>query len=88
MTSPSIWLNHRQMARMCEYVVPRTSVIGASVMLDDAGAHNSIVEAFFRASGRTPLRIYGGATGVKQVGDDGNFNGRKKNFCKMSYEST
>ena len=83
MTAPSMWLDDVRVATIYEFVVPRTDQDGACVMFDDAGPHNKIVESFFLASGRTPLRLYGGATGVKQVGDDSNFNGRKKNFCRM-----
>ena len=83
MIAPTMWLDDVRVAAMCEYVVPRTNQDGECVMFDDAGVHNKIVESFFLASGRTSIRVYGGATGVKQVGDDSNFNGRKKNFCRM-----
>ena len=67
---------------MLELVIPRTDEIGACAIFDAAGAHNKLVEAFFLSTGRTAMQIYGGATGIKQVGDDENFNGRKKRFCK------
>ena len=82
MTAKSIWLNDEKIISMCQYVVPRTSQHGASVMFDDAPVHNKLIESCFHALGRIPIRIYRGATGVKQVGDDSNFNGRKKKFCK------
>ena len=46
----------------------------------DGSVHNDLVKSFFRVSGRTPIPICGGATGVKQVSEDSNFNGRKKKF--------
>ena len=82
MTASSIYLNTDMIAWMCEKVVPRTDAPGACAIFDDASPHNKILESFFLAVGRTPLRVQGGATGIKQVGDDENFNGRKKHFCR------
>ena len=85
MTAVPMWLDDIRVAAMCEFLVPWTDQDGASVLFDDVGAHNKKVESFFGAAGRTHIRVYGGATGVKQVGDDSNFNGMKKNFCRMYF---